>query len=121
MTFCEYKAVMDELNIPKFEIKKGMKFSLKEKLRIKLHDYRDAGEGIFFLHNIHSICIGDIPSSVIRDTYFRLGKECFMRGDKFETLRHNDLNQVGEISSFRIGNLRDYLVFSDTFLRHLSH
>lgn len=120
MTVSEYKAVMDELGIPRLKPKNGQKLSLKDRIKIRVDDYRFSDKyEIGFFYNFFPCCSGKIPTEVIKNTYRRLGKECFGRGDRFETLKRKDLSGK-YITSFRIGDLRDFLVFYDCLVRYYS-
>lgn len=119
MTFCEYRAVMDELGIQKFKPNKDQKLSIKDKYQFWLDDFRYSEKyEIGFFHSFFTTCVGLIPTKVIEKTYDRIGRECFGRGDALKPLTRSYLSGKTYIKSFRIGNLRDFLVFYDTLKRH---
>ncbi|MBR4830688.1 MAG: hypothetical protein IKZ96_02865 [Bacilli bacterium] len=119
MTFSEYRAVMNELGIQKFKPNKDQKTPIKDKFKFLLDDFRYSEKyKIGFYYNFFAVCVGSIPTEVIRKTYDRIGRECFGRGDKLKPLTRSDLRYKKYIKSFRIGSLRDFLVFYDTLIRY---
>ena len=129
MTFLEYKTVMDELNIPKMNISRDVDITLgntnlKFKPAAKIHDCRLTKHGFCFLYyKRKAICLGEIPTIVVKATYDRIGDECFGRIDSESyILKYEDLRWEGYyIDGFTFGNLRHFLVFYDTYLRHAAN